>query len=174
MENAQFQVYTGNGKGKTTAAVGLTVRASGAGLKVYFGQFIKDMEYSEVEMMRALPGVSVELYGTGKGCLVDKKPSREDYASAAAGLGRLRAAMLSGDYDLVVADEINIACAMGLMSEEALMELIFCRPSRVELVFTGRYAPQRVLDAADLVTEMREIRHYYAGKGLEARLGIEK
>lgn len=174
MENGQFEVYTGNGKGKTTAAIGLTVRALGAGYCVYFGQFIKDMKYSEIKRLETLPGITIEQYGTGKGCLVGRNPEPADYAAARAGLLKLTDAMLSGKYDVVVADEINVACALGLLTEEELVAAAKKRPAKTELVFTGRGAPPAVLEIADLVTEMCEVRHYYNTKGLLARTGIER
>lgn len=110
----QFQIYTGDGKGKTTAALGLAVRAAGAGMRVYIGQFIKDQEYHEVPLLRRL-GVVVELYGTGKGCLIGKHPAQEDLDAAADGLQKAQAALQSGQYDLVILDEINVAWQLGLL-----------------------------------------------------------
>ena len=173
MQTGQFQVYTGDGKGKTTAALGLALRACGAGLRVYIGQFIKKGEYSEIKALRALPGVTVEQYGSGKGLLVRREPDDEDRACARAGLDRITAALTGGDYDVVIADEINCAPACGLLAQEDLLALIDRRPGNVELVFTGRGAAQAVLDRADLITEMRAVRHYYRDKGLPAREGIE-
>ena len=144
MEQGQFQVYTGDGKGKTTAAIGLAIRAIGAGMRIYVGQFIKDMEYSEISVLRR-EGVVVELYGTGKGCLIGKNP----------------------------AEEINVAYQLGLLTEEQLLKLVQKKPASVELVFTGRGCPKSVLNQADLVTEMVEVKHYYHTKGLLARKGIE-
>lgn len=174
MENGQFEVYTGNGKGKTTAAIGLAVRALGAGYHVYFGQFIKDMRYSEIAMLENLSGITVEQFGTGRGCLVGRAPAQEDYDCAKRGLEHVRAAMLSGKYDIVIADEINVAGMLKLLTENEILSLPRQRPGEVELVFTGRGALPSVKACADLVTEMREVKHYYAEKGLIARLGIEK
>lgn len=173
MENGQFQIYTGNGKGKTTAAIGLAIRAAGAGLKVYIGQFIKDMEYSEVRILQGVPGITVEQYGTGKGCLIGRAPSKEDIECASQGLDKAVKIMVSGEYDVVIMDEINVACSLKLLTENQLKAAAEKRPSGVELVFTGRYAPDSVLDMADLVTEMKEVKHYYT-KGLLARTGIER
>ena len=157
----QFQIYTGDGKGKTTAALGLAVRAAGAGMRVYIGQFIKDQEYHEVPLLRRL-GVVVELYGTGKGCLIGKHPAQEDLD-----------ALQSGQYDLVILDEINVAWQLGLLQETQLEQLAKLRPQPVELVYTGRGCPPALLQLADLVTEMQEVKHYYHTKGLLAREGIE-
>ena len=170
MEQGQFQIYTGNGKGKTTAAVGLIVRAAGAGLRCYLGQFIKDHDAPEVELLRALPGVTAEVYGR-RGCILGA-PLESDVAAAEDGLRRLKEACQQG-YDLVVADEINVAWTLGLLDEDELLELVRSRPAGTELVFTGRNAPQSVLKEADLITEMREVRHYYQTKGLTARPGID-
>jgi cob(I)alamin adenosyltransferase len=174
MESAQFHVYTGNGKGKTTAAVGLAVRAAGNGLTVFFGQFIKDIEYGEVSVLRSLPGVTVELFGTGEGCLIGRAPHPADIQAARQGCDRIAWALTCGRYDLVVADEINVAYALGLLKAKDLTALVALRGQSAELVFTGRGAPDVCIAMADLVTEMKEIRHYYAEKGLKARIGIER
>lgn len=174
MKLGQFQVYTGNGKGKTTAALGLALRASGAGLRVYFCQFIKLGEYSELKALRALEAVTVEQFGSGKGLLIHREASREELECARAGFERLSKALCSGKYDVVIADEINCALTCGLLTEDDLLTLADRRPEGVELVFTGRGATEAVLERADLVTEMRPIKHYYADKRLPARVGIEK
>ena len=173
MENGQFQVYTGDGKGKTTAALGLALRAVGAGFRVYVGQFMKAGETSEHAALRRL-GVTVEQFGSGKGLLIRREADAEDRACAREGLERVLKAMTGGVYDLVIADEINVAMACGLLTEADLLALADARPEAVELVFTGRGATKAVMDRADLVTEMRAIKHYYADKGLAARTGIEK
>ena len=162
MKQGQFQVYTGDGKGKTTAAIGLAVRAAGSGESVYIGQFIKDMEYHEIKPLRSL-GVVVELYGTGKGCLIDRDSSQEDREAAQRGLKAAAKALESRQYGVVILDEINVAWQLGLR----------LRSEQTELVFTGRGCPDRVLEQADLITEMRPIRHYYQTKGLLSREGIE-
>lgn len=167
----QVQVYTGEGKGKTTAALGLTLRAVGSGLKVYIGHVMKKGEYGEMVALKRLgDSVTAEQFGTGK--FVRGKPDAEDIASAHRGLDAVRAAMLSGAYDLVIADEINVAAALGMLTEQDLLNLIKDRPHQVELVLTGRGAPETVVAAADLVTEMRAVKHYYE-KGIQARKGIE-
>lgn len=173
MENGQLQVYTGDGKGKTTAALGLALRAVGAGLRVYIGQFMKAEPTSEHAALKAL-GVEVEQFGSGKGLLIRRTADEDDLACARAGLKRVREAVTGGAYDVVIADEINCAAACGLLSEADLLALADARSESVELVFTGRGATQAILDRADLVTEMRLVRHYYRDKGLAARVGIEK
>ena len=173
MKIGQFQVYTGNGKGKTTAALGLALRASGAGMRVYFCQFIKDREYSEIKALRLLPNVTVAQFGSGKGILTYREQECTDVECARVGYERLTAALTSGDYDVVIADEINCAMACGLLSEADLIRLADLRPAGTELVFTGRGASEAVLARADLATEMHLIKHYYMEKQLPARVGIE-
>lgn len=172
MELGQFQVYTGDGKGKTTAALGLTLRASGAGLTVFIGQFIKSAPTSELAALRRLEGVTVEQFGSGLGLLVGREATRADVDGAKAGVERLMDAMR--EYDVVIADEINCALAAGLLGEGDLLRLVDARPEGTELVFTGRGASPAILARADLVTVMRAVKHYFADKGLPARVGIEK
>ena len=165
------QVYTGDGKGKTTAALGLALRAAGAGLRVYFGQFIKNADYSEIKALaRFADCITVRQFG--RGCFLLTEPAPEDRAAARRGLDNVRRALVSGDYDLVIADEANVAVALGLIEPDDLVALIDLRPEQVELVLTGRGAPDAVLTRADLVTEMRCVRHYY-DRGVLARPGIE-
>ena len=167
------QVYTGDGKGKTTAALGLAMRACGAGLNVYIGQFIKEMVYGEVDILRErFPEVTVELFGTEEGCIVGRAPNDSDVAAARKGLQRAREILAGGEYDLVILDEITIPVAMGLLREEDLLELIDIKPENVELIMTGRSAPKAVIDRADLVSEVKEVKHYY-NEGVLSRKGIE-
>ena len=174
MKLGQFQVYTGNGKGKTTASLGLALRASGAGFKVYFCQFIKEGEFSEIKALRLLPNVTVEQFGSGKGLLIHREAEMTDLDCAREGYNRLRAALTSGEYDVVIADEINCALMCKLLTEEDLLALADARPEGTELVFTGRGATEAILRRADLATEMHLIKHYYEDKKLPARVGIEK
>ena len=165
------QVYTGDGKGKTTAALGLALRAAGAGLRVYFGQFIKNADYSEIKALaRFADCITVRQFG--RGCFLLTEPAPEDRAAARRALDGIGLALVSGDYDLVIADEANVAVALGLIEPDDLVALIDQRPEQVELVLTGRGAPDAVLARADLVTEMRCVRHYY-DRGVLARQGIE-
>ena len=165
------QVYTGDGKGKTTAALGLALRAAGAGLRVYFGQFIKNADYSEIKALaRFADCITVRQFG--RGCFLLTEPAPEDRAAARRALDAIGLALVSGDYDLVIADEANVAVALGLIEPDDLVALIDLRPEQVELVLTGRGAPDAVLARADLVTEMRCVRHYY-DRGVLARQGIE-
>lgn len=163
-------VYTGKGKGKTTAALGLLLRASGAGMTVFLGQFLKRPEYSEHAALTLLPGVTVEGFGAVRA--VGAPLTEEDKRMAGAGLNRLRE-VLRGGWDLVIADEILVAVHLDLIAKEDVLELLDLRHSATELVLTGRYAFGEILEQADLVTEMREIRHYFAA-GVPARVGIER
>lgn len=173
LTTGRVQVYTGNGKGKTTASLGLMLRASGAGLKSYFGQFMKKGETSEFKALsRFLTDfVTVEQYGSG--CELSGPDRERDTRFAREGYQKARAALCSGAYDLVVLDEILVAAYLKLLSEEDVLRLIDEKPGHTELILTGRYASKAVCDRAGLVTEMGEIRHYFR-EGLAARTGIEK
>lgn len=171
MHHGLTQIYTGDGKGKTTAALGLALRAFGAGLKVYLGQFIKKGEFSEIKALRRFqPKITIRQYGCGR--FVKGKPSPADILSARKGLHDLSKAMLSKKYDLVIADEINCTVKAGLISVKDILRLIDQKPSTVELVLTGRNVPRRIMNKADLITEMRKIRHPF-DKGEAGRRGIE-
>ena len=163
-------VYTGNGKGKTTAALGLSVRAVCAGKRVFFGQFVKGMKYSETKAVEYLPNFEMEQLGLN--CFIEKAPTQADIDAAQAGLNRMREIIASGAYDLVVLDEVHIAIYFQLIDTSDVLEMLANRPEHVEVVCTGRYAPQELIDIADLVTEMKEIKHYYT-QGVMARKGIE-
>jgi len=168
------QVYTGNSKGKTTAALGLAFRAMGHGLKTYIGQFMKGQPYGELEAAKMVhPYITIEQYGKDTFVHVQKPPQEEDVRIAQEGLAKAIEAMLSGRYDIVIFDEITTAHHFHLISIDDMLGVIANKPDNVEVVFTGRYAPPEVIAAADLVTEMREIKHYYQ-KGVEAREGIER
>ena len=177
MEKAYVHVYTGEGKGKTTASLGLALRALGAGLDVYIGQFIKGMRYSEIatlaDLDRALGPGRLEVRQFGRGCFIGREPETADCESAQAGLAAARDAVMSEDWDLVILDEVNVALAKGLLAEGEVLDLLERRPASVELVLTGRGAPGSILARADLVTEMRCVRHYYEA-GVQARDGIER
>jgi cob(I)alamin adenosyltransferase len=166
------QVYTGDGKGKTTAALGLALRAAGAGLKVFIGQFIKMGDYSEIKALERFPDlIRVEQFGLGR--FVGGKPSPADIAAARSGLERAREVMASGEYQMVILEEANVAVKYGLIPVQELLGMIIEKPAGMEMVITGRGASPRILEAADLVTEMRMVKHYYE-KGVRARIGIEK
>ena len=165
-------VYTGNGKGKTTAALGLLLRAAGAGWTVFLGQFLKKKGSSEHKAISRLgEGVTVRTFGGDRA--IGASPSPQDSLLAREGLAVLREALESRQYDLVIADEILVAASLGILPEGDVLGLLEARPASVELVLTGRDAFPELLRRADLVTEMREVRHYFR-RGLPARRGIEK
>jgi cob(I)alamin adenosyltransferase len=168
------QVYTGNGKGKTTAALGLALRAAGHGLRTYIAQFLKARPTGEIEAVRRLePLITIEQFGREGFINVTEGPDDEDVARARNGLAMAREAMLSGEYRIVVLDEVNTAVHFKILPEKEVLDLIDRRPAAVELVLTGRYAPDAFVGRADLVTEMHEVKHYSA-KGVKAREGIEQ
>ena len=167
-----IQIYTGNGKGKTTAAFGLALRAVGAGLKVYIAQFVKGIEYSELKSVKRLSDL-ITLRQYGLGFFLNREPNKEDIRVAREGLKEVREIMCSGKYDLIILDEANVAIYHNLFSVEDLLDFMRAKPENVELVITGRMADSRIIESADLVTEMKEIKHYYHS-GVEARIGIEK
>lgn len=174
LQKGYVQVYTGNSKGKTTAALGLAFRAMGRGFKTYIGQFMKGQEYSELKAAEMCkPYITIEQYGKDTFIHVHNPPLEEDVKMARKGLEKAKKAMKSGQYDIVVFDEINTAHFFNLITTEEMLEIIDAKPEGVEVIFTGRYAPQAVIDAADLVTEMLEIKHYYT-KDVPARDGIER
>lgn len=167
-----IQIYTGDGKGKTTAALGLALRAAGSGLRTFIGQFMKGSPYGELEALRRLePLIVVEQFGDREHVRCGEV-SPKQIAQAQAGLRRIEKVLHSGEFDIVVMDEINIACHYGLLPVSKVLGVLDNRPPKVEIVLTGRYAPPEFLELADLVTEMVQVRHPYQ-KGLLARQGIE-
>ncbi|MDF1589893.1 MAG: cob(I)yrinic acid a,c-diamide adenosyltransferase [Desulfobacterales bacterium] len=172
MKKGYVQVYTGDGKGKTTAALGLALRAAGAGLKVYICQFMKIGDYSEIKSLKRFSDmISIEQFGIGK--FVKGLPAPEDMAAARRGLEKARGAMESGQYGLIILEEANVAVHFGLFPVEELLNLIADKPEGVEIIITGRGARPEIIDRADLVTEMKSVKHYF-DKGVAARTGIEK
>ena len=172
MNKGYVHVLTGNGKGKTTAAIGLSIRAAGAGMKIFFGQFIKKGEYSEIKALKRFDDlITVEQFGLGR--FVHKKPKLEDIEAARMGIERVTEVMASGRYDMVVLDEANVAVKYGLFPVQKLLGLIINKPPELELVITGRYASIRIIEMADRVTELQAKKHYY-NLGTPARVGIEK
>ncbi|MFP4241456.1 MAG: cob(I)yrinic acid a,c-diamide adenosyltransferase [Chitinispirillaceae bacterium] len=166
-----LHIYTGDGKGKTTAAVGLAVRAAGAGMKVFFAQLMKNTPTAEAEVFKLLEDrVTFRQFGTGE--FVTGKPSDEDIVSAQNGFKEVEKAVRMGMYAVVVVDELCTALHWGLLDPRKVFRLVENCPEKTELVFTGRNATPDLVEKADLVTEMREVKHYYE-KGVEARRGIE-
>jgi cob(I)alamin adenosyltransferase len=171
-EKGYVHVYTGNGKGKTTAAMGLALRAVGAGKKVFIAQFAKGMHYSELDSIaQFLPAITLKQFGLG--CFIFNAPQQADIDAANDGLKEVENAIHSGKYDVIILDEANIAVFYNLFSVETLIEIIHQRHHSTEIIITGRYATEEIINFADLVTEMKEIKHYYK-QGVQARVGIEK
>ena len=169
-----IQVYTGNGKGKTTAALGQALRAAGHGLRTYFGQFLKGQDYGELSAIQKLaPLITIEQFGRKGFIHVTENPDEEDIARAQKGLEKCLKMMKSRKYRLIVLDEINVAVHFNLFSDKEIHDFLDKKPEDTEVILTGRYAPQSFIERADLVTEMKEIKHYYK-KGVQARQGIEK
>jgi cob(I)alamin adenosyltransferase len=172
LEKGYVHLYTGNGKGKTTAALGLALRAAGAGLRTYIGQFMKGQHYSELDAVRKLaPQIEIEQYGQPDFC-VPGKVLPADVGLARAGLEKIRGAIASGVYDIVVMDEVCTALYFKLLDVKDVLAVINEKPEKMELVLTGRYACEEIVAAADLVTEMTEVKHYYQ-QGVKSRKGIE-
>lgn len=171
-ERGCVHVYTGDGKGKTTAALGLAMRACGHGARVVMIQFMKGWEfYGELEAVKLLPRMTI--IQTGRADFVyPGQETEEDYAEARRGLEAARDLMEKDGCDMLILDEINVALAFGLISPEELVSLIGKRPEGMELVLTGRGADERVLALADLITEMREIKHPYQ-EGISSRKAVE-
>lgn len=167
-----IQIYTGDGKGKTTAALGLALRAAGAGMRVALIQFLKSGDYSEINALRRLdPPVDIAQFGTGR--FVRGRPGVEDRAMAAKGLEAAREALNCAQNDLVILDEINVVGSLGLVDPNEVLAMLGERAPHVEVVLTGRNAPSSWCAAADLVTVMQAQKHYFT-EGVAARTGIEK
>ncbi|MFH1195979.1 MAG: cob(I)yrinic acid a,c-diamide adenosyltransferase [bacterium] len=165
-----IHIYTGNGKGKTTAALGLALRAAGAGKSVFIAQFVKGMHYSELEAIKRIPEIEIKQYGLD--CFIINEPTNADIQAAQAGLAEVSEIIKAGKYDLVILDEACIAIYYRLFNSGELIEILELKPESMEIIITGRYAPPELIAMADLVTEMHEVKHYYT-QGVEARKGIE-
>lgn len=166
-------IYTGNGKGKTTASLGLAMRALGNGLKVYIGQFMKGQKYGELNILEKL-GVPVERFGTNNCIISPSHVQQIDIDKAKEGYEKVKEILKKGEYDLVILDEICICPFFNLITKEEIANLIDLKKDKIELVLTGRYAPKELYEKVDLITEMKEIKHYYNTLGLLARNGIER
>lgn len=169
-----IHVYTGEGKGKTTASLGLAVRAAGHGLHTVIIQFMKGwIDYGELKGV-AMLSPFVEIHQAGRDTFVNKKnPDPEDVRLAREGWELAKAVILGRKADLVVLDEINCAVDFGLLPAGEVLDVLRRKPDGMEIVMTGRGAAREFVEIADLVTEMREIKHYYA-KGVDARVGVER
>ena len=165
-----IQVYTGNGKGKTTACLGLAIRAAGAGLKVFICQFVKNIKCSELNSLKKIKNITIEQFGSG--CFVRTKARPKDKQAAVSGLKRAGGVIDQKRFDVVILDEINVAVHLGLVNPEEVAALIEKTPSNIELILTGRNAHAGIIKKADLVSEIKEVKHYYK-RGVKARRGIE-
>ena len=163
-------LYIGKGKGKTTAALGLAIRAAGAGLKVYIGQFIKSGCYNEIKVLKKIPNIKIEQYG--RGCFIKRNPAQKDIDLAQKCLARVEQIIAKRAYQLIVLDEINVALHFGLLKLNEVIRLLKLAPEEIELVLTGRWAHPKIIKFADLVSEIKNIKHYYR-KGGKARKGAE-
>ena len=171
MEKGLVHIYTGPGKGKTTAALGLGLRAAGAGNKVHVVQFMKGRRYSEIDSIEKLPNFTISQHGRDE--FVSKEnPEKIDIDLAQNGFSYAKEIVKSGKYDLIILDEINVAIDFNLISLEDVLKLINEKPKKLELVLTGRYADPKLIQIADVVTEMLEIKHPYQ-RGIMARKGID-
>ena len=165
-------VLTGEGKGKTTGALGLAMRAVGAGLKVFVAQFIKGNDYSEIEALKRFrDSITVEQYGLGG--FIGGNPTPADIETACRGLKEVKRIMFSGEYDVMILDEANVAVKYRLFSEQDLLDVIALKPKNMGLIITGRNATPKIIQKADQVSVIKAIKHYYT-KGVQARVGIEK
>ncbi|MBM4313637.1 MAG: cob(I)yrinic acid a,c-diamide adenosyltransferase [Deltaproteobacteria bacterium] len=166
------QVYTGNGKGKTTAAFGQALRAVGQGYRVCVIQFMKGRKYGEfLAAEKCLPNLTIHLAGLDS-FVMRENPAPLDIELALRGLDLARRTIASGDYDMVILDEINVAADFGLIPPGDITDLIRNKPAPVDLILTGRYAPPEIVALADTVSEISEIRHHYHA-GVKERAGIE-
>jgi cob(I)alamin adenosyltransferase len=173
LEQGFTQIYTGNGKGKSTAAIGQAVRSAGFGLKTYIAQFMKEYPYNELISLKHLSEwIDIEQFGGDAFVYKKELPGENELAKAKTGLQTAKEKMLSGKYDLVILDEAIVAIYFKLILTEELIDFIKLKPKNVELILTGRYCPDELIELADLVTEMKEVKHYYQ-KGIKSRRGIE-
>lgn len=177
MEKGYIHIYTGNGKGKTTAAFGLALRAVCAGKNVYIGQFIKSMEYNEnrlTELLEKADGsfgrLTIELLG--RGCFINEEPQQEDIDLAHKALQHCSEILSGNRYHVVILDELCVALYFNLVTVKDVLEALEKRNPAIEVVITGRKAPQELVDIADLVTDMQEVKHYYS-QGVLSRNGID-
>lgn len=165
-----IHLYTGNGKGKTTAALGLALRAVGAGKKVFIAQFVKGMHYAELDALKRLPEIELKQYGLD--CFIVNQPTPDDIDAARKGLDEVAKIIAQNKFEIVILDEICIALFYHLFEIDQVLTILNTKPVETEIILTGRYAPAELYEIADLVTEMTEIKHYYT-KGIKARKGIE-
>lgn len=173
LKKGYVHIYTGNGKGKTTAALGLALRAAGAGLKTYIAQVMKVYPYSELNSLKLLSDyIIIEQFCGDEFVYKRQLPDENEIKKAVNGLNKAKTMMKSDEYDLIILDEVLVSIYFKLLTVEQLIEIINEKPVNVELILTGRYCPEILYEKADLITEMKEIKHYYS-KGITSRKGIE-
>lgn len=174
MDTGYIQIYTGNGKGKTIAALGLALRAAGAGFRTLIIQFMKEkFPYSELNSINMLAEyVTIERFGSDVHVIEKRPPSEWEREDAKRGVKRAHEALTGGAYEILILDEICVAVHFGLIAEDDVLPLLRERPEGVELILTGRYCPDKWIELADLVTEMREVKHYFQ-RGVTSRKGID-
>lgn len=170
MDKGYIHIYTGNGKGKTTAAFGLAVRALLSGKSVFIGQFVKDMKYNETKLDEHFDNIVIKQLGNG--CFINREACSDDIETAIEGLKECGNILESGNYDLVILDEITIALYFKLFKVDEVINILKNKSYKTEVVLTGRYAPKELIDIADLVTEMVEVKHYYT-QGVLSRDGFD-
>ena len=171
-QKGYIQIYTGDGKGKTTAALGLALRAAGHGKKTYIAQFMKGQSYGELKSIQRIDEITIAQFGKDTFIHINQATA-QDIQMARDGLDQATQAMNSGDYQIIILDEINMAVYFKLLTVDEVLEFIKQKPVEIELILTGRRAPEQFIKIADLVTEMKEVKHYYQA-GVESRDGIER
>jgi len=172
MQKGYIQIYTGDGKGKTTAALGLALRAAGHGLRTYIAQFMKGQSYGELKSIELIPEIEIEQFGKDTFIHVGQA-TPQDKQMAKQALEKATRKMLSREFDIIILDEINMAIHFKLLTISEVLHFISTKPENIELILTGRKAPRALIKRADLITEMREIKHYYT-QDVIARDGIEQ
>ena len=173
LEKGFIQIYTGNGKGKSTAAIGQAVRAAGYGFKTYIAQFMKEYPYSELKSLEFLKEfITIEQFAGDDFVYRKELPNKIEMDKARRGLEIAKAKMLSGKFDIIILDEVCVSIHFGLFNDEEILTFMKMKPHNIELILTGRYCPDKLMEAADLVTEMKALKHYYLD-GVLARKGIE-
>ncbi len=172
LKNGFTHVYTGNGKGKTTAALGLALRASGANLKVFILQIMKNFPYSELKSIALLGNIRLEQTGNDSFVLEKRLPNEKEKSEVKRKLKEVKTLMKWEEYDIFILDEICVAAYFKLVDVKDIIDIIEQKPGNVELVLTGRYCPEEIISLADLVSEVKEIKHYYQ-QGVLSRKGID-
>jgi len=173
LDKGYIQVYTGNGKGKTTAALGQAIRAAGFGLKTYIAQFMKDFPYNELKTLELLKDkITIEQFGNDSFVFAKEPPSKQMIVKVKNGLLSAKEKMLSGEYSLIILDEACVSIYFNLLTVKEVILFLDLKPENVEIILTGRYCPAEIIEKADLVTEMHNIKHYY-DNGVMVRSGIE-